>query len=180
MQNFTSFTRKHLGWSHILIKLWAFIPATVLKRTPSLASSSAYILVSIYLLFVSLQSNLLFLNLSLLVSDQIDIQYVSTFNMDEWLIYPICSIAQVILIYKCWNFWTKKSMCKYLTSEVMWYRNCRRYVFNLTYLPCRFNKCGNDTNGYNINSNNDDNNNDNNTNTDNKNKDIDNGNKFLW
>ena len=52
--------------------------------------------------------------------------------------------------------------------------------FNLTYLPCRFNKCGNDTNGYNINSNNDDNNNDNNANTDNKNKDIDNGNKFLW
>ena len=53
-------------------------------------------------------------------------------------------------------------------------------MFNLTYLPCRFNKCGNDTNGYNISSNNDDNNNDNIANTDNKNKDIDHGNKFLW
>ena len=48
--------------------------------------------------------------------------------------------------------------------------------FNLTYLPCRFNKYGNDTNGYNINSNNNDNNNDNNDNTDNKNKNIVNGN----
>ena len=50
-------------------------------------------------------------------------------------------------------------------------------MFNLTYLPCLFNKYGNDTNGYNINSNfNDNNNNDNNDNTDNKNKNIDNGN----
>ena len=50
-------------------------------------------------------------------------------------------------------------------------------VFNLTYLPCRFNKYGNNTNGYNINSNNNDNNNnDNNDNTDSKNKNIDNGN----
>ena len=68
-------------------------------------------------------------------------------------------------------------MCKYLTSEVMQHKNCRRQVFNLTYLPCLFNKYGNDTNGYNINSNfNDNNNNDNNDNTDNKNKNIDNGN----
>ena len=50
-------------------------------------------------------------------------------------------------------------------------------MFNLTYLPCQFNKYGNDTNGYNINSNNNDNNNnDKNDNTDSKNKIIDNGN----
>ena len=48
-------------------------------------------------------------------------------------------------------------------------------MFNLTYLPCRFNKYGNDTNGYKITSNNNHNNNDNNNNTDNKNKNIDNG-----
>ena len=41
-------------------------------------------------------------------------------------------------------------------------------MFNLTYLPCRFNKYGNDTNGYNINNNNNGNNNDNNGSTDNK------------
>ena len=70
----------------------------------------------------------------------------------------------------------KKSMCRYLTSEVMWHKNCRRQLFNLTYLPCRLNKYGNDT-VYNINSNNNDNNDkDNNGNTDNKNKKIDNGN----
>ena len=68
-------------------------------------------------------------------------------------------------------------MCKYLTSEAMGHKNCWRMVFNLTYLPCRFNKYGNETNGYNINSNNNDNNNnDNNDNTDNKNKNTDNGN----
>ena len=74
-------------------------------------------------------------------------------------------------------------MCKYLTSEVMGRKNCRRQLFNLTYLSCRFNKYGNDTNGYNINSNNNDNNNNNNNNnndnnhiTDNKNKNIDNSN----
>ena len=55
-------------------------------------------------------------------------------------------------------------------------------MFNLTYLPCRFNKYGNDTNVYNIKSNNNDNNNnnnnnkDNNGNTDNKNKNTHNGN----
>ena len=48
-------------------------------------------------------------------------------------------------------------------------------MFNLTYLPCRFNKYGNDTNGYKITSNNNDNNNDNNDNTDDKNKNIDHG-----
>ena len=42
-------------------------------------------------------------------------------------------------------------------------------MFNLTYLPCRFNKNGNDTNVYNINSNNNDNNSDNNDDTDHKN-----------
>ena len=68
-------------------------------------------------------------------------------------------------------------MCKYLTSEVMCRKNCRRQLFNLTYLPCRFNKYGNDTNGHNINSNNNDNNNnDNNDNTDSKNQNIDNSN----
>ena len=62
-------------------------------------------------------------------------------------------------------------------------------MFSLTYLSCRFNKYGNDTNGYNISSknnniivinnnsnNSDDNNNDNNNNTDNKIKNINNGN----
>ena len=50
-------------------------------------------------------------------------------------------------------------------------------MFNLTYLPCRFNKYGSETNNYNINSNNNDNtnNDDNKDNTDNKNKNIDNG-----
>ena len=75
----------------------------------------------------------------------------------------------------------KESMCKYLTSEVMWHKNCWRQVFNLTYLPCQFNKYDNDTNGYNIDSNNDnnDNNDDNNDNTDNKNKNIDNANMHF-
>ena len=50
----------------------------------------------------------------------------------------------------------KKSMWEYLTSEVMWHKNCRRQVLHLTYQPSRFNKFGNDTNGYNINSNNND------------------------
>ena len=48
-------------------------------------------------------------------------------------------------------------------------------MFNLAYLPCWFNKYGNDTNGNNININNG-HNNDNNDNTDNKNKNIDDGN----
>ena len=53
-------------------------------------------------------------------------------------------------------------------------------MFNLTYLPCRFNKYGNDTNGYKINSNNnDDNMNDNNDNTDNNIKNIKLEYKFL-
>ena len=49
-------------------------------------------------------------------------------------------------------------------------------MFNLTCLPYRFNKYGNDTNDYNINSSNNDNNNDNNNHSDNKSKNIDNGN----
>ena len=50
-------------------------------------------------------------------------------------------------------------------------------MFNFAYLPCRFNKHGNDTNVYNINSDDNDNKNkDNNDNTDNKNKNIDTGN----
>ena len=66
----------------------------------------------------------------------------------------------------------KKNMCRYL-----WHKNCRRQLFNLTYLPSRYNKYGNDTNVYNTNSNNNDNNNkDNNDNTGNENKKIDNGN----
>ena len=47
-------------------------------------------------------------------------------------------------------------MWEYLTSEVMWHKNCRRQVLHLTYQPSRFNEFGNDTNGYNINSNNND------------------------
>ena len=53
-------------------------------------------------------------------------------------------------------------------------------MFKLTYLPCRFNKYGNDINGYNIDSNNNDNNmNDNNDNTDNNIKNIKLEYKFL-
>ena len=52
-------------------------------------------------------------------------------------------------------------------------------MFNLTDLPCRFNKYGNGTNGYKINSNNNtnnsNNNNNNNHNTDHESKNIDNG-----
>ena len=71
----------------------------------------------------------------------------------------------------------KKSKCRYLTSEVMWHKNCRRQLFNLTYLSCRFNKYGNETNVYKVNSNKNDNNNKaNDDNTDNKNRNIDNGN----
>ena len=70
----------------------------------------------------------------------------------------------------------KKSMCRYLKSEVMWYKNCRRQLFNLIYLSCRFNTYGNDTNVYKINSNNNENNKDDNDNTNNKNENIDNGN----
>ena len=40
-------------------------------------------------------------------------------------------------------------------------------IVDLTYLSCRFNKCGNDTNGYSIKSNNNNNNNNNNGNNDN-------------
>ena len=59
LQNFTSFTRKHLGWSHILIKLWAFIPATVLKRAPSLAFSSACTYFNIFALcFTSIEPSI--------------------------------------------------------------------------------------------------------------------------
>ena len=73
-----------------------------------------------------------------------------------------------------------KDICaKILLSEVMWHKNCRRSLSDLTYPPCGFNEYGN--NGDNSNNNHDDNNNDNNNddnngNVDNKHKNINNNN----
>ena len=58
-KNFANFTRKHLRWSHFLIKLWALIPATVLKRAPSLPFSRAYTYFNIFALcFISIEPSI--------------------------------------------------------------------------------------------------------------------------
>ena len=64
-----------------------------------------------------------------------------------------------------------------MTSEVMWCKNCKRKLSDLTYPPCRFNKHDNNSNGDNRSKNcNDNNNNDiNNGNTDNKHRNVNNG-----
>ena len=71
-------------------------------------------------------------------------------------------------------------MLENLTSEVMWHKNCRSKLSDLTYPPCGFNEYNNDINGDNSNSNGNDNNNDNNNgNTDDEHENINNGNMHF-
>ena len=49
--------------------------------------------------------------------------------------------------------WIKQNMCENLTSEKMWYKNCKRQLFDITFLQYEFNEYSNNTNDDNSNGN---------------------------